>query len=194
MTETPQPGDFAVIDTGGRTSALLRGLEWLSDTVETNAFAKRESQWDHAAICTQVVTGPPAVRADGSVADGDTVVFIVEAERGGAREVPWHYEGRPFKWSTGVIDMSDGQRILAAETARGLADKHVGYSDLDYLALTLHSLHIPAPGLKALIGDTHRMICSQLVDYCCLQAGVHLYDDGRWPGFVKPSDLGALIC
>jgi hypothetical protein len=193
MVVTPQPGDFAVIDTGGRASAILRGLEWLSDAVETDTL-KRESQWDHAAICTQVVTGPPAVRADGSVlAEGDTVVFIVEAGRGGAGEVPWHYGGRPFKWSAGVIPMTAGQRILAAQTARHLADEHVGYSDLDYLALTLHSLHIPAPGLKALIGDTRRMICSQLVDYCCLQAGVHLYDDLRWPGFVKPSDLGALI-
>ena len=37
------------------------------------------------------------------------------------------------------------------------------------------------------------MICSQLVDYCYLMAGVHLFNDGRWPGYVTPEDLANVI-
>ena len=37
------------------------------------------------------------------------------------------------------------------------------------------------------------MICSQLVDQCYLEAGIHLYDDGRDPGDVTPADLAELV-
>jgi hypothetical protein len=37
------------------------------------------------------------------------------------------------------------------------------------------------------------MICSQLVDQCYQDAGVHLFADGRWPGDVTPADLYRLI-
>ena len=41
--------------------------------------------------------------------------------------------------------------------------------------------------------DTHELICSQLVDLCYQRAGVHLFTDGRFEGFVSPEDLRALL-
>jgi hypothetical protein len=69
----------------------------------------------------------------------------------------------------------------------------VGYSYLDYVALAFHSLHIPFPGLKNYIASTRHMTCSQLVDQAEKDAGVQLFKDGRWPGYVMPSDLGRLL-
>ena len=37
------------------------------------------------------------------------------------------------------------------------------------------------------------LICSQLVDRSEEDGGTHLFSDGRWPGFVMPTDLGALL-
>jgi hypothetical protein len=43
------------------------------------------------------------------------------------------------------------------------------------------------------LASTHELICSQLVDLCYSRAAVHLFDDGRWEGFVSPEDLRALL-
>jgi hypothetical protein len=37
--------------------------------------------------------------------------------------------------------------------------------------------------------STKHMICSQLADETALRGGWHLFDDGRWPGYVPPCDL-----
>jgi hypothetical protein len=80
-------------------------------------------------------------------------------------------------------------------TAGAAALKYVGvgYGWLDYGAITLHELHIDVPGLRSFIESMHTMICSQLVDRAALDAGKHLFDDGGWPGYIKPSDLGQLL-
>jgi hypothetical protein len=114
-------------------------------------------------------------------------VYIVEAESHGAVETAWHYETRPHQWSSGIIDMP----VTAGAAA--LRYVGVGYGWLDYAAMTAHELHIPAPGLKSYIDSTHTLICSQLVDRATLDAGKHLFTDGRWPGYCKPSDLGFLL-
>jgi hypothetical protein len=81
----------------------------------------------------------------------------------------------------------------AAEVAtayRGLVD--VPYSFLDYGALALHRLHIPAPGLRAYIQDSGHAICSQLVDEGARRGGWQLFDDQRWEGYVTPGALRRL--
>jgi hypothetical protein len=37
------------------------------------------------------------------------------------------------------------------------------------------------------------MICSQLVDFCYAKAGVRLFADNRWEGYVTPADLAGLL-
>jgi uncharacterized protein YycO len=119
--------------------------------------------------------------------------MVVEAEPGGARVAQLsEYDGRAQFWSTGHIALSTNQRADIVLAAKRYADTRVPYSFLDYDALATHRLHIPVPGLKKYIADTGHMICSQLVDQCYLDAGVHLFSDGRWPGYVTPGDLHKL--
>lgn len=161
-----RPGDWAVIGGADIVSRAIVVAETIADGHRT--------LWDHAVMCSRI--------------SPDGTVWIVEAMPDGAREVPWHYDHVPNRWSTGYdVPYS---RDAGAASRRYIG---VGYSFLDYQALELHALHIPAPGLQRYIASTHHLICSQLVDQACQDAGAHLFDDGRWPGYVKPSDLGRLI-
>ncbi len=51
------------------------------------------------------------------------------------------------------------------------------------------TFHIRPRWLLDYVAGTGHMICSQLVDQSYLDAGVHLAEDGRFPGDVTPGDL-----
>ncbi|MFD0528968.1 hypothetical protein ACFQ1I_21760 [Kitasatospora arboriphila] len=88
--------------------------------------------------------------------------------------------------------MTDGQRAAVVAAARGYIG--VPYSAADYFALGAHRLRLPVgPLIKGYVASSRHMICSQLVDQCYLDAGVHLFSDGRWPGYVTPADLAKLL-
>lgn len=111
---------------------------------------------------------------------------IVEAEPGGARQVAQHYTLRSVVWLP-----------CPADYGRAVADAAIElvgtpYSFLDYAALATHRLHLPAPGLREYIQDTGHMICSQLCDEAARLGGWHLFDDGRWEGYVTPGALRRL--
>lgn len=118
---------------------------------------------------------------------------VVEAEPGGARLAPVStYAGRPLRWSSGHIQLTSDQRAAIVTAARGYLG--VPYSFLDYAALAAHRFRLPGTAsLKDYIADTRHQICSQLVDQCYQDAGVHLFRDGRWPGYVTPADLNGLL-
>jgi hypothetical protein len=167
MSNVPRqvrPGDWFCVGPGGAASELIRIGEWLNG----DGF----HDYEHAAVVT-----------------GVHPLTIVEAKPSGAAEVPYRYEGRNIIWSTGTVEPPDREAVVAA------ARHYIGtpYSFLDYLALALHRLHIPAPGLRSDIASTGRMICSQLVDRCELHGGLHLFTDGRWPGYVTPAALADLL-
>jgi len=162
----PQPGDFAVVNVPPPSGAVISFAEWL-------AGGGRDAEWNHAVIATR--------------RDYDGSLLIVEALPGGSREVAWHYEDQPHKWSTGII----GGCPRAATQARALVA--IPYSWADYAAIGLHRLGVSTAGLQGYIASSHHLICSQLVDLAWLRAGCHLFDDGRWPGFVMPSDLGQIL-
>jgi hypothetical protein len=167
VTTQVQPGDWFVVDTGNE------GIEFGERLVERlTGGPKALHRWTHAGVATRWRDGK---------------LHIVEATPNGAVETPWHWEGRPHAWSTGTGLSVRGM----AEAAHG----YIGtpYSFADYAAIGLHALHVPAPGLKSYIASTHSMICSQLVDQCAQDCGVHLFDDRRWPGYIPPSDLGILL-
>jgi hypothetical protein len=177
MTDAlPDPGDIVVINTGGQTTTLIQLGEYFSG----GGF----SEFDHAAVCTQV-----------TYEGGRALIWIAEAEPGGAKECVWHYEGRPHAWSTGILPTSPA----VAEAARKYTQPGpwgpagVPYSWLDYAAIAAHARHIPAPGLQGYIASTHHQICSQLADQARTDGGFHTFSDNRWPGFVRPADLGDLI-
>jgi uncharacterized protein YycO len=166
----PLEGDFFVTSIRGPVGFAISLGEWLNGS----AF----SHWDHAGVY---------------VGDGR----VVEAEPDGARVADLsEYDGRPIAWSTGRVQWTDEvtQRQAIVSAAEGYAAARVGYSAADYFAIAAHRLHVPGSRLlKSYVGSSKRLICSQLVDRCYLDAGVHLFSDGRWPGYVTPADLAKLI-
>ncbi|WTJ79432.1 hypothetical protein OG335_20590 [Kitasatospora sp. NBC_01539] len=150
----------------GRVGRLIRIGQWLNG----DGFA----DYEHAFIY---------------VGDGQ----LVEAQPGGAELRPVSvYDGHPALWSTGRYTLTDGQRAALVTAARGYVG--VPYSVADYFALAAHRFRLPfSPLLKGYVADSRHMICSQLVDQCYLDAGVHLFSDGRWPGYVTPADLWSLL-
>jgi cell wall-associated NlpC family hydrolase len=169
-----QPGDFAAVVMHGPGGPLIRAGEWLNG----DGFGN----YEHALVYA---------------GDG----WIVQAMPHGAQRVRRYPLVQPGDlWSTGVIGLKPGERTLIAAAANRYADwphvegrAPVGYSALDYVALAMRRLRIPAPGLRSFIGSTGHMICSQLVDQCYADAGVHLFSDGRWPGYVTPAALADVI-
>lgn len=164
---TVLPGDFAVTKMAGPLGPLIRVGEAL------NGEGFRD--YEHAFA---YIGGPDDL--------------ILEAEPGGARLVPFHYVMSACLWSSGIPSLAIAVRTGLVEEA-GMRYKGVPYSFLDYAALVAHRLGIPGPGLRSYIASTKHMICSQLVDQFRLDLGSHLFDDGRWPGYVTPASLANLI-
>jgi hypothetical protein len=166
----PQPGDFAVVSAGGLAGPVVGAAErWLLG-------AGQYSEYQHAFIYVRSL--------------GDPDRAIIQAEPAGAAYAPLTVHAKTL-WSTGKILLTDLQRVDIIDAAVGYLG--TPYSFLDYLAIGLHRLRVPIPHLKAYIGATGHQICSALVDQCYADAGVHLFDDNRWPGFVTPPDLARRI-
>lgn len=165
MTEVqPLPGDFFVTSISGQVGFWISVGEWLNGS--------RFGHWDHAGIY---------------VGDGQ----LVEAEPGGARLAGLdEYAGRPVAWSTGHVQLTDEQRTAIVAAARGYVG--VGYSAADYFAIAAHRFHLPVPWLRAYVASSKHLICSALVDKAFQDAGVQLFADGRWNGYVTPADLATL--
>jgi hypothetical protein len=177
MTEI-LPGDFCCVPISGAVGKFISVGEWL----DGDGFA----DYDHA----EIYVGYGSELGDQSAPYG----YTFGAYPGGARYVPLPcpLDQLPGAlWSTGKIPLTEDQRSSILNGCA--AAKGIPYSSLDYFALAAHRLHIPAPLLKNYIASSKHMICSQLVDYMYLMADVHLFNDGRWPGYVTPADLANLI-
>lgn len=168
MTVVPLPADFVCVPMHGTSGEMIRIGQWLCGDGFHN--------FEHAEVKinnTQTMAAYP----------------------GGAAEqtIPAEQWQAGWLWSTGAIRLTDTQRNSIVATA--IALKGTPYSALDYFAIAGHRLHVPDPDgeLKDYIADSKHMICSQLVDYCYMMAGVHLFNDGRWPGYVTPADLANVI-
>jgi hypothetical protein len=117
---------------------------------------------------------------------------IIEAAPSGVREVDLaKYDGMYQVWSN--LDVSPLTKAAAVVAARG----HLGdpYSWIDDACIGLADLfgwHVPT-AVRRRLANPKRLECAQLVDVAYLEAGVHLWDDGRIPGDVAPSDLLDLI-
>jgi hypothetical protein len=160
----PRPGDFAVVDTGRRAPPLI----YLGKRLSRGGFI----MFDHAVICSRVRRG---------------TIYIVEAMPGGAKENVWHYDDHDHLWSTGLVKTSAKAGVAA------LAYVGRPYSWLDYAAIAAHAWHLWVPGLRHFVRSSKHLIGSQLVDRAELDAGIHLFADRRWRGYVRPSDLADLI-
>jgi uncharacterized protein YycO len=165
MMLPPQPGDFEVVPMGGE------GGKWIHIAQILNNSGGAD--YEHARLY---------------LGNGN----IVEAQPGGARIAPW----RPVDnglWSTGIIELTTEQRLNIVAAGRSFAG--VPYSAVDYFAIAAKHFKLGplVPGLKDYVESSKHMICSQLVDKAYQCAGVQLFDDKRWNGYVTPADLAGLL-
>ena len=178
IEDQPRPGSIGLTSIEGPVGWGIR----LGQLLNGNGF----SAYEHAFV----------------VLDGGR---LIEAQPGGARIAPLSmYHPRaplgltvppgPGERKTVYVappGLTDGQRVLICAAAERYLG--VGYSAAEYLALAAHRFHVPVPGLRRYIASSHRMICSQLVDQAYQDAGVRLFNDGRWPGWVTPGSLCDLL-
>lgn len=181
---TPQSGDFAVVSAGGLAGPLVGWAE------RTLLAAGPYADYEHAFIYTGLLEATKLGEALDHVPEPDPDRAVIQAEPAGTAYARLTPHGKTL-WSTGKIPLTSDQRGAIVMAAIGYLG--TPYSFLDYLAIGLHRAHIPIPHLKAYIASTGHQICSELVDSCYLAAGVHLFDDGRWPGYVTPADLAKLL-
>lgn len=174
---TIRPADIFLVKIEGDVGFLIRVGQFL------NAFNPLKP-WTWRKTWKQAVT------EHAGITDGLGRVF--EAEVGGFREAPLsEYDGREITWSSGLFSLDGATRYRILEICDSLKGRK--YSFLDYVALALHRFHIYVPGLKGYINSSRHLICSQAADLAYELAGVHLFDDGRWPGYVDPLDLRLLF-
>lgn len=164
----PRPGDIGLVRISGAGGRIIRALQ------AANGCGYED--YEHAL----------GVRSNDPRSDAD--MMIVEAEPGGAQRVRMHYQIDKTRW----LVCPDDYRAGMVTWLNWCADHKVPYSWLDYVAVGTHHYHIPVPGLRHYISSSGHMMCSQLVDWCASKAGWHLFDDGRWEGYVPPCDLNAL--
>jgi hypothetical protein len=183
---TIQLADYACVPVAG---AIGRGIE-LAQWLNGDGFAA----FEHALIYAGHFDSTP--HADPRWVEGSGPGhYVVEAQTAGARLrcldfAPQDYPGA--RWSTGHVALTDAQRGAIADAAFALLG--TPYSFLDYAALSAHrlELHPLDYALKGRVASSKHLICSQLVDLCYEKAGVHLFNDKRWPGYVTPLDLAKL--
>lgn len=159
----PRPGDIGLVRISGAGGKIIRGLQW--------ADGCGFEDYEHAL---------------GVVGNYGGRVLVVEAEPGGAVAGDMHYPSA--RW----LVCPDEYRAAMVENLHKCADKKIPYSWADYAAIGGRRFHIPGSLLKNYVKSSGHMMCSQLVDYCAAESGWHLFDDGRWEGYVPPCDLTKL--
>jgi hypothetical protein len=174
VLEQPQPGDFCCVPISGRVGLLIEAGQWLD--------GDRFQPYDHA----EVYIGQP----DDKAIYGYTVSTYPAGQDRQALPVPPSALPGAL-WSSGLIALTPAQRIGIVAWCTEHQD--VRYSWADYAALALHRFGLNDPALRRYIARSDRLICSQYVDLAYSVNEVHLFTDGRWPGFVTPAMLAMLL-
>lgn len=160
---TPQPGDFGLTRIPGYAGWAARIGIYLN--------GDGWHRYQHAFL----------------VLEGDQ---LIEAMPGGARIRPLT-EADLAEATYSDWPLTDEQRAAICTHGRTLVG--TPYSILDYLSLALVRLRIRPRWLTKYIASTKHLICSQLIDWVYLQAGVHMFHDGRFSGDVTPGDLRLVL-
>lgn len=125
----------------------------------------------------------------------------VEAQAAGAVSLNEQHAGEHVVFGTGLWErielLAPGRNELIAKRAQWLLGRPYNYLDLIALAWACRRDPTEPPEKpnwwQRRVMDTHRLICSQLVDLACESAGVHLFTDGRLPGAVTPGDVETVL-
>lgn len=156
-------GQFGLGKIGGATGTWIKLGQWMNGDL---------SPFEHAFMYT------------GKLGDGQ--FQAVEAMPGGAVKTE-RWSPLDVRTEVSSFDLSTDVKLRVARVA--LARVGTPYSFIDYASLALLRLGIRPGWLKRYVASDKREICSEMVDGIYLDAGVHLYDDGRPQGDVTPGDL-----
>lgn len=168
MTEI-RPGSFGLVTVEGWSGRLIR----LGQTI----LGRVPSGPVHYAHAFLVLDAGEVVEAMPSGAETDDLAFYTDPLLIGPNA---HVLIVDFEMTD-----TERERVIGA----GRALEGTPYSFLDYFYLAALRLGLPSAWLRERVATSRHMICSQLVDEAYRAAGVHLFDDGRWPGNVTPGDL-----
>jgi hypothetical protein len=171
-----QPADYFCVFVGTEISRLIALGEWLNGDKFAQTLGK---EFSHAGMAVAVTKG-----LDGPLVD------IVEAWPSGVRRLPWHYDGlaNVTLWSTGVLEPKD--RAATVNKANAMVGEPYGW--LNYPAIGLRRLHVPAPLLDWYVSRGKSVICSQVVDLSWRAGGTVLRPDLA-PGYVTPQEEADLL-
>lgn len=182
----PQPGDFCCLPVSGNMGLGIEAGQFMAETLQHVRGAKLQP-YDHA----EVYVG----QADKAWPHGYTYSAYPNDDTGGftgKRPLPGPAGTQPGSlWSSGIITLTPAQR--SGIIGWCAAHPCVTYSWPDYAAIGLRALGVKTGRLAAYIKSTSSMICSQYTDAAYVANGVHLFDDGRWPGYVSPGDLAVML-
>jgi hypothetical protein len=172
VTINPQPGDAGFSTIPGMPGKVpYWGMALLRDAC----------RFDHAFWVVNPLDDPE--HPDGR---------IVQAMPRGAEYQPLRRRIAPG-FAYAHIELTEAQRVMVPAIAEGFVQarggRGVGYSWMSYPALAAIDADLPIPRLKAYIGNSNRLICSQLVDEGLRRVGYHVFTDGRWRLDVTPGDL-----
>jgi hypothetical protein len=183
----PQPGDFCCLPVSGQFGFGIEAGEFLAETLQHVHGAKLQP-YDHAEVYVGQAdaAGPHGYTYSAYPNNGQPGVTGKRALPGPAGLMPGSL------WSSGIIELTPAQRSGII----GWCEEHpsVSYSWPDYAAIGLRALGVRTDRLAAYIKSTSSMICSYYTDAAFNRGGdVHLFDDGRWEGFVTPGDLAVML-
>lgn len=178
----PKPGSFFITSLPGVSGKAI----WLGQLL-----AGRPSKYEHAGIVlsedgtiVQAEAGGASLGNLSQYKDQSLLISDAPVQQWMAK-TRWIVASRPHQIDWAKTEA--GFRLNVVTEARKLVG--VPYSALDYLALAALHLHLPSYWIRERVESSGHLICSALVDRIYMNAGIHLFDDGRLPGDVMPSDL-----
>ena len=116
--------------------------------------------------------------------------MVVQAMPDGAECIPLEDASPVVMWSTGLIELTDTQRMYIRFEALNLVG--TPYSFLDYLSIALERFGVRTKLIREFVAATGHLICSQLVCLAYERAGIELFPN-TFPGDITPGDLYHLL-
>lgn len=154
------PGDLFLTQIDGAVGVVIRCGQ---------AFAGDFSRYIHAGI---ILDNDEVISAQPSGARVDPLASIIDKRPLAIMPVP---------------PTAQDRRGRIVEFARSLEGHRYGFEA--YLSIALARLGIKPGWLQNLMASERGLICSAFADAVWLDAGIHLFDDGRLLGEVTPGDL-----
>lgn len=196
-----RPGDITCVPVGGDAGKLIR---WAQNWADDGKADPRALACQHATIHLGRIEERIWTYRNGNVRDlahrGWTGPgwYVAEALTTGAHlrcvgadaRSAVAEAGPDAIWTTGVLPLLPAQRLLVCDKAISALGTPYGFED--YLWLAIYRRGVRFPGLKQLMANPNRMICSQYADWS--RVGIaDLFNDGRPIGDVMPSDIAGLV-